>query len=460
MQIPTPSCVRDFNDFSEKQPTADPNCFPAVSCPAVPPISKDSCAPRPSSCPAGDVCASAAWCGSPFAWDSNMGCGGTLCPEAARLWDTTNMQMHRGMAINFTGSADVDFVRGMIAHHIGALDMCRVLIHNLTCVEQDNMGGLDGLVHFCNHVELEQEREVGGMRAWLTLRGLSEHAMCSMQGSMPGHSGHGGHEAHRRAATMHEGCGNLTSASTVAFVRANMDMHQGMAVDVSCDHSVDFSRMMLPHHEGAVVMCNVLLTHMPTADPYLEELCMNISYTQRAEITWLSQWLNARGKATVAPCGCPHPQQPPIPCNDILPASSFCHGLNGDTLCRCNSTIAQYGCAQDVPLMGFGVLNVTNECMRSCGQCTGRPSTTQELTFNACPDALEANNDSSASHRRVRATPFLTLLLTLLTLASIFAVGTTHSGSDGVYGLAITVGMPVSLNALVLKEASLSVTGH
>jgi len=37
-----------------------------------------------------------------------------------------NETMHKGMAINPTGNTDVDFARGMIPHHQGAIDMARV----------------------------------------------------------------------------------------------------------------------------------------------------------------------------------------------------------------------------------------------------------------------------------------------------------------------------------------------
>ena len=37
-----------------------------------------------------------------------------------------NTKMHAAMDIDFTGNADVDFVRGMIAHHQGAIDMAKV----------------------------------------------------------------------------------------------------------------------------------------------------------------------------------------------------------------------------------------------------------------------------------------------------------------------------------------------
>ena len=43
-----------------------------------------------------------------------------------------NMRMHHGMAIRFSGDVATDFVRGMIPHHQGALDMCEVLVEKLS----------------------------------------------------------------------------------------------------------------------------------------------------------------------------------------------------------------------------------------------------------------------------------------------------------------------------------------
>jgi len=39
-----------------------------------------------------------------------------------------NMKMHGAMDIAFTGNADVDFVKGMIPHHAGAVDMAKTVL--------------------------------------------------------------------------------------------------------------------------------------------------------------------------------------------------------------------------------------------------------------------------------------------------------------------------------------------
>ncbi len=39
-------------------------------------------------------------------------------------------KMHRGMAIVYTGDADIDFLRGMIAHHEGAVAMAKIAVEH------------------------------------------------------------------------------------------------------------------------------------------------------------------------------------------------------------------------------------------------------------------------------------------------------------------------------------------
>ena len=69
-----------------------------------------------------------------------------------------NAKMHEAMAIDFTGDADVDFVRGMIGHHQGAIDMAKIVLEN----------GADPEVRkLAQNVIAAQTAEIDWMRKWL-----------------------------------------------------------------------------------------------------------------------------------------------------------------------------------------------------------------------------------------------------------------------------------------------------
>lgn len=69
-----------------------------------------------------------------------------------------NAKMHGSMAINYSGDADVDFVRGMIPHHQGAIDMARVLLAHGKDAELQKLG---------NDIIAAQTKEIAQMQAWL-----------------------------------------------------------------------------------------------------------------------------------------------------------------------------------------------------------------------------------------------------------------------------------------------------
>ena len=49
---------------------------------------------------------------------------------SSRGYREANDQMHQAMNTAYTGDADIDFLRGMIAHHEGALAMAKVAVEH------------------------------------------------------------------------------------------------------------------------------------------------------------------------------------------------------------------------------------------------------------------------------------------------------------------------------------------
>jgi uncharacterized protein (DUF305 family) len=82
---------------------------------------------------------------------------GDTGPSSA-AYQAINAKMHEGMDITFTGNADIDFARGMIPHHQGAVEMAKTVLA---------FGKDPQLRKLAEEIIKAQETEIAFMQEWL-----------------------------------------------------------------------------------------------------------------------------------------------------------------------------------------------------------------------------------------------------------------------------------------------------
>ena len=82
----------------------------------------------------------------------------TTDTPATKAYRAANEKMHAGMNIRFSNDADVDFIRGMIPHHQGAIDMAKVVLEH---------GKDEKTRKWAADIIREQQREIAEMEEWL-----------------------------------------------------------------------------------------------------------------------------------------------------------------------------------------------------------------------------------------------------------------------------------------------------
>ena len=78
--------------------------------------------------------------------------------SSTEAYTAANARMHQEMMLQFTGDADIDFIRGMIPHHRGAVEMAEIVLAHGTDPEVRALA---------ESIIGEQEAEIAWMEQWL-----------------------------------------------------------------------------------------------------------------------------------------------------------------------------------------------------------------------------------------------------------------------------------------------------
>ncbi len=172
-------------------------------------------------------------------------------PISTQKFLQANHDMHMGMDIEFTGTTDIDFLRGMIPHHQGAVDMANIVL------EHGRNGNVKNLAR---RIINAQEREMRLMTLWLNRIETS----------------HGLH--------IHE-----NAPPTAEFKMQNMVMHEDMNIKFTGNADIDFVRGMIPHHQGAVEMARTVLRYGKDAN--VRRFAAEVITEQQREIREMQRFL-------------------------------------------------------------------------------------------------------------------------------------------------------------------------
>ena len=119
---------------------------------------------------------------------------------------------------------------------------------------------------------------------------LAQPAAAGSHGDAHAHGDHSQGDAHHAEGQAEEHADN---PAVQAYREANDRMHEDMMVGFTGDADVDFARGMIPHHQGAIDMANIVLEH--GEDEEIRELAEEIIAAQEEEIAFLRDWLESHG---------------------------------------------------------------------------------------------------------------------------------------------------------------------
>lgn len=163
------------------------------------------------------------------------------------------------------GSAEAAFARDMAVHHAQAVEMAE-LTHDRTRSRE--------IRFLTRDMALTQQAQIGTLNGWLQVWGLP----ASSEGPA--------------MKWMDE------PSSVMPGMARREDINQLVELPPD-DGDVEFLRLMIPHHEGALMMAQAILER--TDDPVVRRFAENVQTSQTAEIEAMQEMLEERGAQRVEP---------------------------------------------------------------------------------------------------------------------------------------------------------------
>jgi uncharacterized protein (DUF305 family) len=172
------------------------------------------------------------------------------------------MQMHERMMAAVGANASETWVRKMIEHHRGAIDMSNVLI---------GLGGDAPALAMARKTVSDQGKEIQELENMLQAGGI----------------------------------GAGTTGDANPYKQSDQRMHERMMAATGASPSETWIRKMIEHHRGAVDMSNILIAQ--GGDPKVLEKARMTAQKQQKEIAELERMLAGDGTAA-APAAAPAPE--------------------------------------------------------------------------------------------------------------------------------------------------------
>ena len=156
---------------------------------------------------------------------------------------------------------DQHFIVQMIPHHEGAIAMAKVALERSKRPE---------ILSLANGIIEAQQKEIDDMRSWYQ----------SWYGSTPPSGGMG--------MLAPSGIGDSRSGMHMGGMTGEPDVLKSVSAE---DFDREFINQMIPHHEMAIVMAQMLAA--TTERPEMKQLAGNIITSQSREIEMMRSWLTS-----------------------------------------------------------------------------------------------------------------------------------------------------------------------